>query len=179
MLTSPTILFSLQLERKAVLGMLRLIEAERGGETVNRQLLNHLLRMLTGLGIYEDAFQGPFLEQTAQFYAAEGAQVMQQTDVPDYLIHCEVRAGGCACCGDFLVQQFANGRFCCCSCWQTAFECQLNGNYHHQCILQNIIHRSSGLGRPAAATHNSSIGRVSPTDRMCYQHLPLWALGRC
>ncbi len=38
-------------------GLLQLIEAERRSDTVNRLLLQHLLRMLTALGIYEDAFQ--------------------------------------------------------------------------------------------------------------------------
>ena len=40
-------------------GLLQLIEAERRSDTVNRLLLQHLLRMLTALGIYEDAFQVP------------------------------------------------------------------------------------------------------------------------
>ncbi len=46
-----------QVEQKTVQGLLQLIEAERRSDTVNRLLLQHLLRMLTALGIYEDAFQ--------------------------------------------------------------------------------------------------------------------------
>ena len=45
------------MEQKTVQGLLQLIEAERRSDTVNRLLLQHLLRMLTALGIYEDAFQ--------------------------------------------------------------------------------------------------------------------------
>ena len=45
------------MEHKTVQGLLQLIEAERRSDTVNRLLLQHLLRMLTALGIYEDAFQ--------------------------------------------------------------------------------------------------------------------------
>ena len=46
-----------QVEQKTVQGLLQLIEAERRSDTVNRLLLQHLLRMLTALGIYENAFQ--------------------------------------------------------------------------------------------------------------------------
>ncbi len=49
----------MQVEQKTVQGLLQLIEAERRSDTVNRLLLQHLLRMLTALGIYEDAFQVP------------------------------------------------------------------------------------------------------------------------
>ncbi|KAK9823559.1 hypothetical protein WJX72_003747 [[Myrmecia] bisecta] len=82
-----------QVERKTVQGLLQLIKAERQGETVDRTLLKHLLRMFTSLNIYADGFEQPFLEQTAQFYAAEGIQYMQETDVADYLLHSEKRLG--------------------------------------------------------------------------------------
>lgn len=79
------------MERKTVQGLLQLIESERRGDAVNRVLLSHLLRMLTALGIYEEAFQGVFLERSTQFYSAEGVRYMQETDAADYLLHCEVR----------------------------------------------------------------------------------------
>lgn len=72
-------------------GLLQLIEAERNGDNVNRLLLSHLLRMHTALGIYESNFQGPFLESTSEYYAAEGARLMQELDVADYLQHSERR----------------------------------------------------------------------------------------
>lgn len=62
----------------------------RLGEAVDRALLNHLLKMFTALGIYSESFEKPFLERTSEFYAAEGMQYMQQSDVPDYLKHVEV-----------------------------------------------------------------------------------------
>lgn len=62
----------------------------RLGETVDRALLNHLLKMFTALGIYSESFEKPFLECTSEFYAAEGMNYMQQSDVPDYLKHVEV-----------------------------------------------------------------------------------------
>ncbi len=72
-------------------GLLHLIECERRGDVVNRVLLSHVLRMLTSLGIYEEAFQGGFLEASTAFYAAEGVRMMQSTDTAEYLLHCEVR----------------------------------------------------------------------------------------
>jgi len=46
--------------------------------------------MFTGLGIYSESFEKPFLECTSEFYAAEGMKYMQQYDVPEYLKHVEV-----------------------------------------------------------------------------------------
>ena len=79
-----------QVERRAVVGLLQQIEAERRGDTVDRVLLGHVLRSLTSLGFYQTAFQTPFLQQTTEFYAAEGLQLMATSDVPDYLKHAEV-----------------------------------------------------------------------------------------
>ncbi|CAM6082064.1 unnamed protein product [Calypogeia fissa] len=80
-----------EVEHKTVSGLLKLIEKERMGETVDRTLLKHLLRMFSALTIYAESFERPFLECTADFYAAEGTRFMQQTDVPDYLKHVEAR----------------------------------------------------------------------------------------
>lgn len=41
----------MQVERKAMEGLLEQIRAERSGEPVDRQLLQHLLRMLSSLGV--------------------------------------------------------------------------------------------------------------------------------
>ena len=41
----------LQVERKTTQGLLEQIHAERSGEPVDRQLLQHLMRMLTSLGV--------------------------------------------------------------------------------------------------------------------------------
>lgn len=71
-------------------GVLALIQRERHGEAVDRQLLSSLLRMLNNLALYQSAFERLFLEETASFYMVEGERYMQETDVPQYLIHCEV-----------------------------------------------------------------------------------------
>ncbi|XP_074269581.1 cullin-4-like [Silene latifolia] len=80
-----------EVEHKTVTGLLRMIEKERLGEGVDRTLLNHLLKMFTALGIYQESFEKPFLACTEEFYAAEGVKYMQQSDVPDYLKHVETR----------------------------------------------------------------------------------------
>ncbi|KAK4743694.1 hypothetical protein SAY87_010006 [Trapa incisa] len=81
----------LEVEHKIVTGLLRMIERERLGESVDRTLLSHLLKMFTSLGIYSETFEKPFLECTSEFYGAEGMKAMQQSDIPDYLKHVEVR----------------------------------------------------------------------------------------
>ncbi|XP_027089059.1 cullin-4 isoform X1 [Coffea arabica] len=80
-----------EVEHKTVFGLLKMIESERLGEAVDRTLLNHLLKMFTALGIYSESFEKPFLDRTSEFYAAEGVKYMQQSDVPDYLKHVEIR----------------------------------------------------------------------------------------
>lgn len=48
--------------------------------------------MFTAIGIYTERFEKPFLECTSEFYASEGVKYMQESDVPDYLKHVEVRS---------------------------------------------------------------------------------------
>ncbi|XP_028245115.1 cullin-4-like isoform X2 [Glycine soja] len=90
-LFSKHLSLSSEVEHKTVTGLLRMIESERSGESVDRTLLNHLLKMFTALGIYVETFEKPFLECTSEFYAAEVMKYMQQSDAPDYLKHVETR----------------------------------------------------------------------------------------
>ena len=46
-----------QVEQRMVNGLLALVAAERGGETVDRSLLSNLLRCFISLGTYLTAFQ--------------------------------------------------------------------------------------------------------------------------
>ena len=46
-----------QVEQRMVDGLLALVAAERGGETVDRSLLSNLLRCFISLGTYMTAFQ--------------------------------------------------------------------------------------------------------------------------
>lgn len=68
-----------------------LIEKERQGDTVDRTLLKSLLRMLSDLQIYQEAFESKFLVATERLYAAEGQRLMQEHDVPEYLAHVDKR----------------------------------------------------------------------------------------
>ncbi|DBA80768.1 hypothetical protein WJX77_001890 [Trebouxia sp. C0004] len=80
-----------KVEDKIVAGLLALIEAERNGETVDKALLKHLVRMFTSLGTYAGSFEEPFLAKTTQYYRQEGQQYMQESDVAEYLLHSEKR----------------------------------------------------------------------------------------
>lgn len=78
-------------QTRTVEGLLMLIEKERQGDTVDKSLLKSLLRMLSDLQIYQDAFERKFLEATERLYAAEGQRLMQEHDVPEYLAHVDKR----------------------------------------------------------------------------------------
>ncbi|WAR28774.1 CUL4A-like protein [Mya arenaria] len=78
-------------QNRTVEGLLQLIERERTGEAVDRGRLKSLLRMLSDLQIYVDAFEKRFLEATDDLYRAEGQRLMEERDVPEYLHHVEKR----------------------------------------------------------------------------------------
>ena len=58
---------------------------------VDRSLLKSLLRMLADLQIYKEAFEKKFLNATEKLYAAEGQRLINERDVPEYLLHVEKR----------------------------------------------------------------------------------------
>ncbi|XP_054266080.1 cullin-4A-like [Macrosteles quadrilineatus] len=78
-------------QTRTVEGLLMLIEKERQGDTVDRTLLKSLLRMLSDLQIYQDAFESKFLVATEVLYAAEGKQLIQDMEVSEYLHHVDKR----------------------------------------------------------------------------------------
>ncbi|KAK3763752.1 hypothetical protein RRG08_065716 [Elysia crispata] len=78
-------------ETRTVDGLLRLIERERNGEAINRQLLKSLLRMLSDLNIYQSAFEKKFLDATEMLYTAEGKRLVQEREVSEYLLHVDKR----------------------------------------------------------------------------------------
>lgn len=79
------------IQKRVVEGLLMLIEKERTGDAVDRTLLKSLLRMLSDLQIYQDAFEENFLLATKQLYQAEGQKKMQELEVPEYLQHVDKR----------------------------------------------------------------------------------------
>ena len=58
--------------------------------------------MFTSLGTYASAFEEAFLDKTKQYYSLEGQHFMQESDVADYLLHCEVRATAFAVCHSLM-----------------------------------------------------------------------------
>lgn len=78
-------------QKRTVDGLLMLIEKERNGDAVDRTLLKSLLRMLSDLQIYQEAFEEKFLAATKNLYQAEGQKKMQELEVPDYLLHVDKR----------------------------------------------------------------------------------------
>ncbi|XP_071837977.1 cullin-4A-like [Apostichopus japonicus] len=84
-ISNPTV------QQRTVDGLLSLIQDERGGDVVDHSLLKSLLRMLSDLQIYEEAFEKVFLDATDKLYAAEGQRLMQEREVPEYLAHVDKR----------------------------------------------------------------------------------------
>eukprot|EP00095_Tigriopus_kingsejongensis_P003490 maker-scaffold875_size86197-snap-gene-0.15 protein:Tk03490 transcript:maker-scaffold875_size86197-snap-gene-0.15-mRNA-1 annotation:"PREDICTED: cullin-4B-like" len=78
-------------QTRTVDGILMLIEQERHGDQIDRSLLKNLLRMLSDLQIYQEAFEKKFLTATEKLYAAEGQRLIHERDVPEYLTHVEQR----------------------------------------------------------------------------------------
>lgn len=71
-------------------GLLELIERERMGEQIDRALAKRVLRALSSLGVYA-SFETMFMGTSQEFYCKEGNEYSAQTDVSDYLKHCERR----------------------------------------------------------------------------------------
>jgi len=63
-------------EEKTVLGVLSIIDAEREGESIDRHLLQNLVRMFALLGLYDSSFMGLFFDRVEAFYSRESTQVI-------------------------------------------------------------------------------------------------------
>lgn len=72
-------------------GILHLIEKERNGEAIDRQLLKSLLRMLSDLQIYQESFELRFLEATEELYRTEGQRLILEQEVPVYIRYVDKR----------------------------------------------------------------------------------------
>ncbi|EOA20720.1 hypothetical protein CARUB_v10001040mg [Capsella rubella] len=74
-----------QLQDQLITGILGLITDERFGKNANHttDLLMNLMDMFHGVS--KDVFEKPFLDSTSKFYAEEAEQVLQQSDISQYL----------------------------------------------------------------------------------------------
>ncbi|CAF1569984.1 unnamed protein product, partial [Didymodactylos carnosus] len=72
-------------------GLLKMIEQERNGETIDRSLVKSLVKMLLDLQLYHKDFEVLFLQATGQLYYNEGRQLIQTLEINQYLKHVEKR----------------------------------------------------------------------------------------
>ncbi|KAM7484354.1 hypothetical protein LguiA_000363 [Lonicera macranthoides] len=73
--------------------LLELIHKERTGEVINRGLMRNIIKMLMDLGpsVYQEDFEKPFLEVSADFYRVESQEFIECCDCGDYLMKAERR----------------------------------------------------------------------------------------
>lgn len=72
--------------------LLDLIKRERGSEVINRALVANVIRMLVDLGtpgskgrsVYEEDFEKPFLDESAQFYRMESGAFILSNSASEY-----------------------------------------------------------------------------------------------
>lgn len=64
---------------------------------MTHRIMSHRILALIGgaraedVKVYEELFEGRFLRETEEFYAAEGIRYMETADVPHFLQHVEDR----------------------------------------------------------------------------------------
>ncbi|CAF0813665.1 unnamed protein product [Rotaria sordida] len=79
------------ISNRCISGLLKLIEQERRGETIDSSLMKNLLRMLIDLHLYKKDFEPSFLQSTEELYHNEGRQLIQRLELSQYLSHIERR----------------------------------------------------------------------------------------
>lgn len=73
--------------------LLELVLRERTGEVINRGLMRNITKMLADLGyiVYQEDFEKPFIEVSADFYRGESQQFIDCCDCGEYLKKAEKR----------------------------------------------------------------------------------------
>ncbi|XP_019170675.1 PREDICTED: cullin-3A-like [Ipomoea nil] len=87
------IVHSSKIQTRLLNTLLELIFRERTGEIINWGLMRNIIKMLTDLGpsVYQEDFEKPFLEVSADFYKAESQKIIECCDCAEYLKRAEKR----------------------------------------------------------------------------------------
>lgn len=87
------IIHSAKIQTRLLNTLLELVQRERTGEVINRGLMRSIIKMLMDLGssVYQEDFEKPFLEVSANFYSVESQQFIECCDCGDYLKKAERR----------------------------------------------------------------------------------------
>ena len=97
--------FFKQLNQQVTGAVLKLIEKERNGETINTMLISGVIDCYVQLGVnenepatnfsnynvYKDHFQVKFIEETRKYYSNESREFLLQNSVTEYMRKCDTR----------------------------------------------------------------------------------------
>ncbi|XP_074274570.1 cullin-3A-like [Silene latifolia] len=87
------VIHSSNIQPRLLSTLLDLVLKERTGEVINRGLMRNITKMFMDLGtsVYQEDFEKPFLEVSANFYQIESQQFIECCDCGDYLRKAERR----------------------------------------------------------------------------------------
>ncbi|XP_030550614.1 cullin-3A isoform X1 [Rhodamnia argentea] len=87
------VIYSSKIRTRLLDTLLELVLRERTGEVINRGLMRNIIKMLMDLGssVYQEEFEQPFLEVSAEFYKGESQKFIECCDCGEYLKKAERR----------------------------------------------------------------------------------------